>query len=61
MCAPTLSILQIVVGDDQFSTLVAAVTAAGLVDVLSGEGPFTVFGKHHYLWYVFFFYSFHIS
>lgn len=27
----------------QFSTLLAAVEAAGLVDVLSGEGPFTVF------------------
>lgn len=27
----------------QFSTLLAAVAAAGLVDVLSGEGPFTVF------------------
>ena len=26
-----------------FSTLVAAVQAAGLVDVLKGEGPFTVF------------------
>ena len=28
---------------DQFSTLVAAVTAAGLVDTLQGDGPFTVF------------------
>jgi len=27
----------------QFSTLVAAVQAAGLVDTLKGEGPFTVF------------------
>ena len=27
----------------QFNTLVAAVKAAGLVDVLKGEGPFTVF------------------
>ena len=27
----------------QFTTLLAAVEAAGLVDVLSGEGPFTVF------------------
>jgi uncharacterized surface protein with fasciclin (FAS1) repeats len=26
-----------------FSTLVAALTAAGLVDTLNGEGPFTVF------------------
>ena len=28
---------------DQFSTLVAAVKAAGLVETLKGEGPFTVF------------------
>jgi len=27
----------------QFTTLVAAVSAAGLVDTLKGEGPFTVF------------------
>ena len=30
-------------GAGQFSTLVAAVTAAGLVDTLKGNGPFTVF------------------
>lgn len=29
--------------DERFSTLVAAVQAAGLVDALSGAGPFTVF------------------
>jgi uncharacterized surface protein with fasciclin (FAS1) repeats len=29
--------------NDQFSTLVAAVKAAGLVDTLKGDGPFTVF------------------
>jgi transforming growth factor-beta-induced protein len=28
---------------DTFSTLVAALTAANLVDTLSGDGPFTVF------------------
>ena len=28
---------------DQFSTLVAAIKAAGLVDTLKGDGPFTVF------------------
>ena len=28
---------------EQFSTLVAAVKAAGLVDTLKGDGPFTVF------------------
>ncbi len=37
------SIVDIAVGNDDFSTLVTAVTAAGLVDALSGEGPFTVF------------------
>lgn len=30
-------------GVGQFETLVAAVQAAGLVDVLKGDGPFTVF------------------
>ena len=30
-------------GNEDFSTLVAAVKAAGLVDTLSGKGPFTVF------------------
>lgn len=29
--------------NDAFSTLVAAVTAAGLVETLKGDGPFTVF------------------
>lgn len=41
MAKPT--IVEIAAGNDDFSTLVAAVKAAGLVDVLSGEGPFTVF------------------
>ncbi len=31
---------------DDLSTLVAAATAAGLVDALSGDGPFTVFGTY---------------
>ena len=30
-------------GNDQFETLVAAVQAAGLVETLKGDGPFTVF------------------
>ncbi|MEL6750685.1 MAG: fasciclin domain-containing protein [Pseudomonadota bacterium] len=30
-------------GNEAFSTLVAAVKAAGLVDTLKGDGPFTVF------------------
>ena len=36
-------IVDIAVGADDFNTLVAAVEAAGLVDTLKGEGPFTVF------------------
>ena len=37
------TIVEIAVADGRFETLVAAVGAAGLVDALSGEGPFTVF------------------
>jgi uncharacterized surface protein with fasciclin (FAS1) repeats len=37
------TIVEVAVGAGTFNTLVAAVQAAGLVDVLSGEGPFTVF------------------
>ena len=37
------SIVEIAAGDERFSTLVAAVSAAGLVDTLSGPGPFTVY------------------
>ncbi|MFQ3658943.1 MAG: phosphate ABC transporter substrate-binding protein PstS family protein [Anaerolineae bacterium] len=37
------SIVEIAAGNEDFSTLVELVTAAGLVDALSGEGPFTVF------------------
>ncbi len=40
---PAGNIVEVAQGDDSFSTLVAAVTAAGLGTVLSGEGPFTVF------------------
>ena len=36
-------IVDIASQNDQFSTLVAAVSAAGLVDTLKGDGPFTVF------------------
>ena len=36
-------IVDTAVGAGSFSTLVAAVKAAGLVDTLKGEGPFTVF------------------
>ena len=37
------TIVGVAVGAGQFNTLVAAVKAAGLVDTLSGKGPFTVF------------------
>jgi uncharacterized surface protein with fasciclin (FAS1) repeats len=37
------TIAQIVASNPNFSTLLAAVKAAGLVDTLSGPGPFTVF------------------
>jgi len=36
-------IVAVAVGAGSFNTLVAAVTAAGLVETLQGEGPFTVF------------------
>ena len=37
------TIVEVASSDETFSTLVAAVTAAGLGETLSGEGPFTVF------------------
>jgi len=40
---PLPNIVEIAVADGRFQTLVAAVTAADLVDTLQGEGPFTVF------------------
>ena len=41
--APKKDIVDTAVGAGSFKTLVAAVKAAGLVDTLKGEGPFTVF------------------
>ncbi|MBJ6372777.1 fasciclin domain-containing protein [Sedimentitalea arenosa] len=41
--AHAADIVDTAVGAGNFETLVAAVTAAGLVDTLKGEGPFTVF------------------
>ncbi|MBI1294830.1 fasciclin domain-containing protein [bacterium] len=38
-----MNIVETAVSAGSFTTLVAAVEAAGLVDALSGEGPFTVF------------------
>ena len=36
-------IVELAVGNDNLTTLVAAVKAAGLVETLQGNGPFTVF------------------
>lgn len=41
--AESNTIVDIAVADGRFTTLVAAVQAAELVETLSGEGPFTVF------------------
>ncbi len=41
--APTGDIVDVAIGAGSFSTLVEAVKAAGLVETLKGEGPFTVF------------------
>lgn len=40
---PSSDIVDTAVAADGFNTLVAAVKAAGLVETLKGEGPFTVF------------------
>ncbi|MDH5798437.1 MAG: fasciclin domain-containing protein [Paracoccaceae bacterium] len=39
----SMDIVDTAVGAGSFTTLVAAVQAAGLVDTLKGDGPFTVF------------------
>jgi len=41
--ASAKDIVETAAGNEDFSTLVAAVQAAGLVETLKGEGPFTVF------------------
>lgn len=41
--ATAQSITEIAAGDERFSTLVTAVTAAGLADTLAGPGEFTVY------------------
>jgi len=41
------TIVEAAVASPELSTLVAAVKAAGLVDTLSGEGPFTVFAPNN--------------
>ena len=39
----TRNIVDIAAGDERFETLVSALQAAGLVETLQGEGPYTVF------------------
>ena len=41
--ATSLTIVDIAVSDGRFTTLVSALEAAGLVETLQGDGPFTVF------------------
>jgi uncharacterized surface protein with fasciclin (FAS1) repeats len=43
MAAPMLDIVDTAASNKDFSTLVAAVQAAGLVETLKSKGPFTVF------------------
>ena len=45
--AETPNIVGVASGNADFSTLVTAVKAAGLVETLSGEGPFTVFAPNN--------------
>jgi uncharacterized surface protein with fasciclin (FAS1) repeats len=40
---PSMNIVETAISAGSFNTLVAAVKAAGLVETLSGPGPFTVF------------------
>jgi uncharacterized surface protein with fasciclin (FAS1) repeats len=44
--APKKDIVDTAVEAGSFKTLVTAVKAAGLVDTLKGEGPFTVFAPN---------------
>ena len=44
--APEKDIVETAVAAGSFETLVAAVKAAGLVETLQGEGPFTVFAPN---------------
>ena len=43
--AAPATVVDIAVGSKDHTTLVAAVKAAGLVETLSGKGPFTVFAR----------------
>ncbi|WBY16442.1 fasciclin domain-containing protein [Erythrobacteraceae bacterium WH01K] len=41
------NLVEVAQGNEDFSTLVSAVTAAGLGDALSGDGPLTVFAPNN--------------
>ncbi len=43
----SMDIVGVAAGNADFTTLVAAVQAAGLVETLQGEGPFTVFAPNN--------------
>lgn len=43
MSKPAGTVVEVAASNPDFSTLVAAIKAAGLVDALNGKGPFTVF------------------
>jgi uncharacterized surface protein with fasciclin (FAS1) repeats len=47
MVAETPNIVGVAAANEDFSTLVTAVKAAGLVETLSGDGPFTVFAPNN--------------
>ena len=47
MMSDNLDIVGVAAANKDFSTLVAAVKAADLVDALKGEGPFTVFAPNN--------------
>ncbi len=49
------TIYDIVVGNADFSILASAIEKAGLIDVVSGEGPFTVFGERRDFFFFFLF------
>ena len=44
--AEATDVVAVAVATEGFSTIVAALTAAGLVETLQGEGPFTVFAPN---------------
>jgi uncharacterized surface protein with fasciclin (FAS1) repeats len=44
---PPKDVTDVAIGDTQFSTLVAALTKAGLLTTLKGTGPFTVFAPNN--------------